>query len=358
MTSLLQPIQLGDVPLANRIIVAPPAGGMQCSTDAGRLPCERMRSWYAQRAAAGLIVTQATAVSPFGVGCHDAPGIWNSSQIQAWQAITDAVHAAGGRIFLRLWHAGRVSDPEYLSGAMPVAPSAVACNNDGKQTPAADVPAGAGNDGAQVPDAEGGFVVPRCLQVDEIRSIVGDFELAAQHAHQAGFDGVEIQAGDGYLIDQFLHDGSNRRTDGYGGPVQNRSRFLFEVVDACVGVWGPGRVGVHLSPRDDRNDMRDSDPLALYTHVARELGRRGLAFICVREKLGGGAMAPAMRKVFDGVLVLNGGYDADTAHYALAAGLGDAVAFGRAFVSNPDLVQRLADGEPLLLSEQGSGVPA
>jgi 2,4-dienoyl-CoA reductase-like NADH-dependent reductase (Old Yellow Enzyme family) len=180
---------------------------------------------------------------------------------------------------------------------------------------------------------------------------VADFDQAARHARQAGFDGVQIHAGDGYLIDQFLHDGSNRRQDEYGGTVANRSRFLLEIVDACIGVWGPGCVGLHLSPRGDRHDMRDSDPQALFRHVAQELGRRQVAFVCVREHSGQDALTPVIRESFRGPLVLNEGYDADSALRAIDAGRGEAVAFGKAFVSNPDLVERLRIGEPLRPSE-------
>lgn len=326
MTSLLAPLQLGDVKIANRIVMAPTA---KSRPSRGRVPCDHLRNYYAQRASAGLIVTEATSVSPLGVGYPGTPGIWNSAQVHGWQRVTAAVHERGGRIFLRLWHAGRVTDPEYLSGEMPVAPSAIACG------------------GAHPVAAQESFVVPRCLHLSEIQRIVTDFSLAARHARLAEFDGVEIQAGDGYLIDQFLHDGSNSRDDEYGGTIEKRSRFLLEVVEACVGVWGAGRVGVHLSPRGDRHDMVDSDPVALYTYIARELSRQHLAFICTREHRGPDALAPTIRKAFNGALILNEGYDASLAHQAIDAGEGDAVAFGRAFVNNPDLVERLAAGQAL-----------
>jgi 2,4-dienoyl-CoA reductase-like NADH-dependent reductase (Old Yellow Enzyme family) len=292
-----------------------------------RVPDDEARVYYARRASAGLVITDATSVSPLGVGFPNTPGIWNSAQVQGWRAVTDAVHDHGGRIFLRLWHAGRVSDPEYLCGEMPVAPSAIACSGPG------------------------GFVVPRSLQPAEIHRVVTDFDLAARHARQAGFDGVQIHAGDGYLIDQFLHDGSNHRQDEYGGPVENRCRFLMEIVDACIGVWGAGRVGLHLSPRGDRHDMRDSDPRGLYGHVARELGRRHVAFVCVREHRGQDALTPLIREFFGGPLILNEGYDAESGLRAIEAGLGEAVAFGKAFVNNPDLVERLRAGEPLRPTE-------
>ncbi|HEX7388216.1 MAG TPA: alkene reductase [Castellaniella sp.] len=324
MTSLFDPLQIGDVALNNRIIMAPTACLRAVRM---RVPGDDARVYYARRATAGLIITDATSVSPLGVGYPNTPGIWNSAQVQGWHAVTDAVHDHGGRIFLRLWHAGRVSDPEYLCGEMPVAPSAVACAGPG------------------------GFVVPRSLHLAEIRRVVSDFDLAARHARQAGFDGVQIHAGDGYLIDQFLHDGSNLRQDEYGGSIANRCRFLLEIVDACIGVWGAGRVGLHLSPRGDRHDMRDSDPTALFSHVARELGRRHAAFVCVREHSGQDALTPVIRESFGGPLILNEGYDAQSALTAIEAGLGEAVAFGKAFVSNPDLVERLRVGEPLRPTE-------
>lgn len=325
MTSLLEPLRLGDVLLSNRIIMAP----TPCMRAVRRrVPGDEARVYYARRATAGLIITDATSVSPLGVGFPDTPGIWNSAQVQGWRAVTDAVHDHGGKIFLRLWHAGRVSDPEYLSGEMPVAPSAIACAGPGR------------------------FVVPRTLHASEIHRVVADFDQASRHARQAGFDGVQIHAGDGYLIDQFLHDGSNHRQDEYGGSVANRCRFLLEIVDACIGVWGAGCVGLHLSPRGDRHDMRDTDPVSLYRHVAQQLSARRVAFVCVREHPGQDAITPVIRQAFGGPLVLNEGYDADSALQAIAAGLGEAVAFGRAFVTNPDLIERLRAGEPLRPVEQ------
>ncbi|CAM5791911.1 alkene reductase [Castellaniella caeni] len=297
----------------------------------GRVPGDALRAYYAQRAAAGLIVTEAASVSPLGVGYPGMPGIWNSAQVQGWRRVTEAVHDRGGKIFLRLWHAGRVSDPEYLLGEMPVGPSAIACTRAGT---AYDTPREA-------------YVVPRCLHPDEIRQIVAEFDQAARYARLAEFDGIEIHAGDGYLIDQFLHDGSNRRQDEYGGSVVNRCRFLLEVIDACIGVWSPGRIGVHLSPRGDRYDMCDSNPVALYQFVARALGMRRLAFICVREHQGDDALTPVIRQAFGGALVLNEGYDISLAQQAIETGCGEAVAFGRAFVDNPDLVQRLEAGMAL-----------
>lgn len=326
MTSLLDPLQLGDVRLRNRIVMAPSCSARPAR---GRVPDDALRNYYALRASAGLIVTEAASVSPLGLGYPGMPGIWNTAQVQGWRRVTEAVHERGGRIFLRLWHAGRVSDPELLSGEMPVAPSAIACQASGESSQLTE---------------QSSYVVPRSLHPSEIQRIVADFDQAARYARLAEFDGVEVHAGDGYLIDQFLHEGSNCRQDEYGGSLANRSRFLLEVLDACIGVWSAGRVGVHLSPRGDRHDMRDSDPAALYAYVGREISHRRLAFICVREHPGADALTPVLRRTFDGTLILNEGYDADLAEQALQANEGDAVAFGRAFVHNPDLVQRLQDG--------------
>jgi 2,4-dienoyl-CoA reductase-like NADH-dependent reductase (Old Yellow Enzyme family) len=327
MTSLFDPVQLGEVLLQNRIVMAPMT---RTRAVPGRAPHDLMRTYYCQRASAGLIISEATSVSPQGVGYPDTPGIWCKAHIEGWRTITQAVHDRGGKIFLQLWHVGRVSDPEYLCGEMPVAPSAIAC---------------AGRVSLLRPPRE--YVVPRSLHIDEIRRTVADFDQAARNALQAGFDGVEIHAANGYLIDQFLHDGSNRRTDEYGGSIRHRSRFLMEVVDACVGVWGGGRVGVHLSPRGDAHDMHDSDPRALFTHIAQELGRRRLAFLCIREAPGADSLTPALRAAFDGRVIANERYTYEQASAAVGEGRVDAVAFGRPYISNPDLVSRFRDGVPL-----------
>lgn len=327
MTSLFDAVQLGDVTLQNRIVMAPMT---RTRAVQGRIPNDLMRTYYCQRAAAGLIISEATSVSPLGVGYPDTPGIWCKAQINGWQAITRAVHEKGGKIFLQLWHVGRVSDPEYLSGEMPVAPSAIAC---------------AGQVSLLRPVRD--YVVPRTLHIDEIRRTVADFDQAARNALQAGFDGVEIHAANGYLIDQFLHDGSNRRTDEYGGSIRQRSRFLMEIVDACIGVWGAGRVGVHLSPRGDAHDMHDSDPAALFTYVAQELGRRRLAFLCIREALGDDGLTCALREAFGGRIIGNEHYTYEQASEAVRQGHVDAVAFGKPYISNPDLVSRFSEGSAL-----------
>lgn len=327
MTSLFDSVQLGEVTLQNRIVMAPMTRARAASA---RVPNDLMRTYYSQRASAGLIITEGTIVSPLGAGYRDTPGIWCKAQVEGWRSITRAVHDKGGKIFLQLWHVGRVSDPEFLSGEIPVAPSAIAC---------------AGQVSLLRPKRD--YVTPRTLHVNEIRRIVGEFEQAARNAKQVGFDGVEIHAANGYLVDQFLHDGSNHRTDEYGGPVRHRSRFLLEIVDACIGVWGAGRVGVHLSPRGDLHDMHDGNPAELFGHAATELGWRRIAFLCLRERPGPDSLTPAIRKAFGGRIIANEGFGFESASQAVADGDADAVAFAKLYVANPDLVHRLRQGLPL-----------
>ena len=327
MTSLFDPIQLGAVALSNRIVMAPMT---RTRASDGRIPNDLMRQYYSQRASAGLILSEATSVSPQGVGYPNTPGIWSSAQVEGWRKVTSAVHDKGGKIFVQLWHVGRVSDPEHLNGEIPVAPSAIACSGH-----------------VSLLRPKRNYVVPRALHAEEIPHIVQDFADAAGHARDAGFDGIEIHAANGYLIDQFLQDGSNKRQDDYGGSIENRSRFLLDIVDACSGVWGAGRIGVHLSPYGDVHDMVDSDPDALFTHVARELGYRGVGFLFVREVKGREALTRQMRQVFGGSVIVNNEYTLDSAQRALAEERADAVAFGRSFISNPDLVRRLKHGHDL-----------
>ncbi len=296
----------------------------------GRIPNDMMRNYYCQRASAGLIISEATSVSPQGVGYPHTPGIWCRAQVDGWKRITQSVHARGGKIFLQLWHVGRVSDPEFLNGEIPVAPSAIACDGD-----------------VSLLRPKRPYVVPRALHAEEIARIVVDFAEAARKAKDAGFDGVEVHGANGYLIDQFLHDGSNRRQDNYGGPIENRARLLLEIVDACVGVWGAGRVGVHLSPGGGAHAMHDSNPQALFSYVATALGQRRLAFLFLREAPGAHALGPQIKQLFHGPVIVNENYDADQGAQALAEGRADAVAFGKAFIANPDLVLRLRTQAPL-----------
>lgn len=327
MTSLFDPIQMGAVALRNRIVMAPMT---RTRANDGRIPNDLMRLYYSQRASAGLILSEATSISPQGVGYPNTPGIWSSAQVDGWRKITTAVHDKGGKIFAQLWHVGRVSDPEYLNGEIPVAPSAIAC---------------AGQVSLLQPKRN--HMVPRALHAEEMPHVVQDFSDAAGHARDAGFDGVEIHAANGYLIDQFLQDGSNKRQDAYGGSIENRARFLMEVVDACSGVWGAARIGVHLSPYGTAHDMHDSNPEALFGHVAQALGERGLGFLFIREAAGHEALTAALRRQFGGCVIVNQEYTLNRAEEALDEKRADAVAFGRPFISNPDLVRRLKEGEAL-----------
>lgn len=327
MPSLHEPLRVGALTLPNRIIMAPLT---RCRAGAGRVPTDLMREYYVQRASAGLIISEATAVDPMGVGYPDTPGIWSEEQVAGWRRITDAVHAAGGRIVLQLWHVGRVSDPLYLNGALPVSASAIA--------PAGHVSL------VRPPKP---FVTPRALETHEIPGIVAAYRRGAENAQRAGFDGVEIHGANGYLLDQFLQDKTNKRTDAYGGSIENRARLALEVTDAAIAVWGADRVGYHMAPRCDAHDMGDSNPAATFGYLARELGRRKLAFLCVRESLDAPRLGPDLKRAFGGVFIANQGFTAETAARVLAAGEADAVAWGKLFIANPDLPRRLQLGAPL-----------
>ncbi|MFV3372349.1 alkene reductase [Pseudomonas sp. NY15435] len=324
MTMLFDPIVIGDLELPNRIIMAPLT---RCRADEGRVPNALMAEYYTQRADAGLILSEATSVTPMGVGYPDTPGIWSDDQVRGWTNITKAVHANGGRIMLQLWHVGRISDPLYLNGETPVAPSAIKP---------------AGHVSLVRPIKE--FVTPRALETEEIADIVEAYRIGAENAKAAGFDGVEVHGANGYLLDQFLQSSTNQRTDQYGGSVENRARLLLEVTDAVIGVWGAGRVGVHLAPRMDSHDMGDADPLATFGYVARELGKRGVAFICTREKAADDSIGPKLKEIFGGVYIANERFTQETASEWLESGKADAVAFGIPFIANPDLVTRLQKG--------------
>jgi 2,4-dienoyl-CoA reductase-like NADH-dependent reductase (Old Yellow Enzyme family) len=327
MATLFDPLKVGDLTLPNRIIMAPLTRTRAIDR---RIPNALMRDYYAQRASAGLILSEATSVTPMGVGYPDTPGIWSQEQIAGWSAITSAVHASGGKIVLQLWHVGRVSDPVYLDGALPVAPTAIA-------------PEGHLN----LLRPEKPYVTPRALETAEIPGIIEAFRKGAENAKTAGFDGVEIHGANGYLLDQFLQDSANKRTDNYGGSLENRARLMLEVTDAVVSIWGAGRVGMHLAPRGDFMSMGDSDPAKTFGYVATELGRRKLAFICAREHIGPDRLGPQLKQAFGGVYIANEGFTKETAEEALAKGEADAVAFGKDFIANPDLVQRFKTNAPL-----------
>ena len=327
MPNLFDPLQAGDLSLPNRVVLAPLT---RTRAGAGRVPTALNADYYAQRASAGLILSEATSVDPMGVGYPDTPGIWSDAQVTGWQTVTRAVHAGGGRIFMQLWHVGRVSHPDHLDGRLPVAPSAIA--------PGGHV---------SLLRPQRPYVTPRALEASEIPAIVEAYRKGAENAKRAGFDGVEIHGANGYLLDQFLQDASNRRTDRYGGSIENRARLLLEVTDAAISVWGAGRVGVHLAPRGDAHSMGDSDPLATFGYVAKELGRRGIAFIFARESLGEKRIGPELKRLFGGVLIANEGFDRESAQRVLDAGEADAVSFGKLYISNPDLPRRLLLGAPL-----------
>jgi len=328
MPSLLDPITIGDLRLPNRILMAPLTRTR--ATVPGRVPNALMRDHYVQRASAGAILSEATSVTPMGVGYPRTPGIWSQEQVEGWRLVTDGVHAAGGTILLQLWHVGRISDPSHLDGALPVAPSAIAPQGH-----------------VSLLRPERPYVTPRALETDEIAGIVEAFRKGAENAKAAGFDGVEIHGANGYLLDQFLQDSTNRRTDRYGGSIENRARLMLEVTDAVVSVWGPGRVGMHLAPRADAHDMGDSDLPATFGHVARELGKRKIAFICARESVQAPRLGPQLKAAFGGVYIANEGFTRESAEQVLAAGEADAVAFGKLFIANPDLPRRFAARAPL-----------
>lgn len=325
--SLFDPIIIGDIQLRNRIIMSPLT---RCRASEGRVPNALMAEYYAQRSTAGLILSEATSISAQGVGYPNTPGLWSNDQVEGWKLVTQAVHEKGGVIFAQLWHVGRVSDPSYLGGEAPVAPSPIAA---------------AGHVSLLRPKRA--YPVPRELRLDEISGIIEEYRQAAKNAKKAGFDGVEIHGANGYLPDQFLQDSSNRRTDEYGGPIENRARFLLEATDAAISVWGPDRVGVHLAPRGDAHGMGDSHPVSTFTYVAEEFRKRQLAFLFVRESLGENRLGPHLKKTFRGVYIANEAMTQVTAEQILAAGEADAISFGKAFIANPDLVRRFEINAPL-----------
>lgn len=335
---LLSPVRLGALELANRVVMAPMT---RSRAGEARVPNSLMAEYYRQRAGAGLIVSEATQISPQGVGYINTPGIHRDDQVAGWKEVTDAVHAEGGRIVLQLWHVGRVSHPYFHGGALPVAPSAVA-----------------GEGQAYTPDGFQPLPTPRALETDEIAGIVEDFARATRLAREAGFDGVEIHGANGYLINQFLVTGANRRTDRYGGSVENRVRFLDEVTAAVVEAWSADRVGVRLSPRTTANGITDGDRVETFTHAARALDRYGLAYLHLIDPLAPGDVARPtaddLRGAFSGPIIVNGGYTKASAEKALADGVADAVAFGVPFISNPDLVQRFEMDAPLAPADRAT----
>jgi N-ethylmaleimide reductase len=332
---LLSPYKLGDLLFRNRMVMAPMT---RCRAAEGNVPGPLAATYYTQRASAGLIITEGSQVSRQGVGFHRTPGIYSAEQVAGWKKVTASVHEAGSNIFLQLWHVGRMSHPDYLNGEQPVAPSAIPVGEE-----------------IHTPQGKKKIPVPRALLEEEIPTIVNEFRQGARNAREAGFDGVEIHGANGYLLDQFLRDGTNRRTDNYGGSLENRMRFPLEVARAVVREWSPSRVGYRLSPHFPFHAMSDSDPAGTFSRFAAELGRIGIGYIHLIEPVGGrlGATAPGalmaslIRAKFEGTLILNGGYDAASGNEVIGSGLADLVSFGVLFLANPDLPDRFRKNAPL-----------
>ncbi len=327
MSHLLDALQLGDLKLPNRVIMAP-LTRLRGTVD--HVPTDIMVKYYRQRAGAGLIISEGIPVSPQGVGYSQVPGIWSEGQVERWRPVTDAVHAAGGRIFAQIWHVGRISDPFFLRGEMPVAPSALKAPGH-----------------VSLVRPEKAFETPRALDASEIPGIIADYKRGAQHAKDADFDGVELHGANGYLLDQFLQDGTNHRTDAWGGTLEKRARLMLEATDAVAEVWGPERVGMHLAPRGDAHGMGDSNPAETFGYVARELGKRKIGFLFAREYEGPGWLGPQLKEQFGGVYVANEKFTQASAEKAIERGDCDAVAFGKLFIANPDLVERFSTNSPL-----------
>jgi 2,4-dienoyl-CoA reductase-like NADH-dependent reductase (Old Yellow Enzyme family) len=327
MSILFEPLQVGALTLPNRVVMAP-LTRLRGTVD--HLPTPVMVEYYRQRASAGMIVTEGTPVSPMGVGYAQVPGIWSREQTELWKPITAAVHEAGGRILAQIWHVGRVSDSSFLGGKQPVAPSAIAAP---------------GTVTLIRPKKE--FEVPRALTLQEIKHVIEEFHQGAKNAKEAGFDGVEIHGANGYLLDQFLHSASNLRDDEYGGPIENRARLHLEVADAASAVFGADRVGMHLAPRGDVMGMGDHNPREIFLYLAKELGKRKLAFLMAREYIADDRLGPELKQAFGGVYIANEKFTQAQAEQAIAAGDCDAVAFGKLFIANPDLPLRFQTGAPL-----------
>ncbi len=332
---LFSPFQLGDLRLPNRIVMAPLTRSR--ATKETLAPNDLNAEYYRQRASAGLIISEATQISQEGQGYIWTPGIYSEAQVEGWKKVTSAIHAEGGLIFIQLWHVGRISHVSLQpGGGAPVAPSAIAATTE-----------------TFLASGRAPVSAPRALRLDEIPRIVADYKKAAENAKRAGFDGVEIHAANGYLIDQFLKDGTNKRSDSYGGSVENRLRFALEVTDAVLSVWDKKRVGIRLSPVSPANDALDSNPASVFFPLVEALGAKGLAYIHVIEGATGGPrdIAPfdfvALRKAFPGAYIANNAYTRELAIETLRAGRADLIAFGKLFISNPDLVERLREDAPL-----------
>ncbi len=334
--TLFSPYTLGDLTLANRMVLSPMTRSRAL---AGNVPNPLAAQYYVQRASAGLMITEATQVSPQGVGYIRTPGMHSAEQVAGWRAVTDAVHEAGGTIFAQLWHVGRVSHPDFHGGALPVAPSALPVEGE-----------------AFTQNGRVKIVTPRALEANEIADIVVQFGKAAANAKAAGFDGVELHGANGYLLDQFLRDGANHRTDAYGGAIRNRARFPLEVAAAVIDVWGPERVGFKASPSFSGYSMSDSNPTETFSYLATRLSELKLAYLHVTEPVAAGRarVTPTLRQIFKGTLIVNGGYDAQSGNAAIAGGEADLVAFGVPFLANPDLPLRYRRNAPLNAADQAT----
>lgn len=341
MTTLFDPVALGDIALSNRIVMAPLTRGRAGES---RTPNDLMVEYYTLRASAGMIITEATAVSAQGYGWPSAPAMYSDAHEAGWKKVVDSVHAAGGKIVLQLWHMGRVVDKSLISpGDVPVGPSAIAASGNTRRADA------------------NAYVTPRALEASELPGIVQDYVESAKRCIRAGFDGVEVHAANGYLLDQFIRDGSNQRTDNYGGGIENRIRFPLEVIRAVAAEVGAGKVGVRISPTNKFNDMQDSDPLATFTAFAKALDAMGLAYLHVmepesKEHFMGNPdeqyVTPHLHKAFSGSLMVNGGYGVQEGEAALKAHRADTVAYGVPFIANPDLVERFRTGAKLNAPDQ------
>ncbi len=340
--NLFSPYQLGRLALANRMVLSPMTRSRALD---GNVPNPLAATYYAQRASAGLLITEASQVSPQGVGYIRTPGMHSQAQVAGWKQVTEAVHQAGGKIFAQLWHVGRVSHPDFHNGTLPVAPSALPVEGE----------AFAANGKVRI-------VTPRALALHELPDIVGQFQVAAENAKAAGFDGVELHGANGYLLDQFLRDGANKRTDAYGGSIQNRARFPLEVVEAVADVWGAQRVGYKLSPHFAGYSMSDSNPVETFSYLAAELNKLQLGYLHIGEAIAGPMAAPAgtvrvtpiLREIFSGTVMVNGGYGAQSGNAAIARGEADLIAFGVPFLANPDLPARYRKGTTLNPPDQST----
>lgn len=340
---LLTPLALGPLTLPNRVVMAPMTRNRAENKDL--VPVDIMATYYAQRASAGLLITEGSQVSAQGVGYMNTPGIHSESQVEGWKKVTRAVHESGGRIFLQLWHVGRISHPDLLGGVLPVAPSAI--------DPEVDV---------YTPQGPKKSVTPRELETKEVEGVVAEFARGAENAIRAGFDGVEIHGANGYLIEQFLRDKTNKRTDRYGGSVENRSRILFEIIEAVAAAAGRNRTGLRLSPANVWNIPADSDTKGLYDFIIGRLSGTGLAYLHLREKAADVSSIPNMvenvtahyRPRFKGTLMTNTGFDRESGNRVIESGLADLVAFGVSFISNPDLVERFSKKTPLASADSST----